>query len=76
MFFFVGFFGLGRGGRAERYWRLGWLLISEGLVLTSVWVIVFEGAGHPYKQNLIRFDGEIREVDPEVKTEKLRKNSI
>ena len=38
--------------------------------------VVFEGELHPYKENLIRFDGRIRRKDPEVKTEILKKKSI
>ena len=51
---------------------MGWvfcvLIISRG--------IVFEGELHPYKENLLRFDGRIRRRDPEVKTEILKKKSI
>ena len=39
-------------------------------------VIVFEGELHPYKENIIRFDGLIRKKEPEVKTEILKKKSI
>ncbi len=38
--------------------------------------IVFEGELHPYKENLIRFDGRTRRKEPEVKTEILKKKSI
>lgn len=37
---------------------------------------VFEGATHPYKENLIKFDGQIRRKEPEVKTEILKSRSI
>ncbi|KAI4096695.1 MAG: hypothetical protein LQ344_000835 [Seirophora lacunosa] len=37
---------------------------------------VFEGEAHPYKTNLIKFDGRTRRVEPEVKTEILKQNSI
>ena len=37
---------------------------------------VFEGELHPYKENLIRFDGRIRKKELEVKTEMLKKKSI
>ena len=45
-------------------------------VLTFSRGIVFEGELHPYKQNIIRFDGRIRRKEPEVKTEILKKRSI
>ena len=38
--------------------------------------IVFEGELHPYKQNIIRFDGRIRRKEPEVKIDILKKKSI
>lgn len=37
---------------------------------------MFEGEAHPYKTNLIKFDGRTRRVEPEVKTEILKQNSI
>jgi len=39
-------------------------------------VAVFEGEIHPYKQNFIRFDGKIRGIQVDVKTEVLKQNSI
>lgn len=39
-------------------------------------IVVFEGEAHPYKINLMKFDGKIRQVEPEVKTEILKKMSI
>ncbi|KAL9596568.1 MAG: hypothetical protein Q9219_005695 [cf. Caloplaca sp. 3 TL-2023] len=33
---------------------------------------VFEGEAHPYKSNLIKFDGRTRRVEPEVKMETLK----
>ena len=36
-------------------------------------LIVFEGAAHPYKENLIRLDGKTRIIDtPEVKLKLLK----
>ncbi|KAL8715092.1 MAG: hypothetical protein Q9220_001049 [cf. Caloplaca sp. 1 TL-2023] len=37
---------------------------------------VFEGEAHPYKINLMKFDGKIRKVEPEIKTEVLKQVSI
>ena len=37
---------------------------------------VFEGEAHPYKDNIIKFDGQIRKRDPDVKTEILKQKSI
>ncbi|KAL8663388.1 MAG: hypothetical protein Q9202_003907 [Teloschistes flavicans] len=37
---------------------------------------VFEGEAHPYKINLVRFDGKIRTVEPEVETQVLKQNTI
>ncbi|KAL8743271.1 MAG: hypothetical protein Q9190_004353 [Brigantiaea leucoxantha] len=37
---------------------------------------VFEGEAHPYKKNLIKFDGRTRKVEPEVKMEVLEQKSI
>ncbi|KAI4125703.1 MAG: hypothetical protein LQ338_004131 [Usnochroma carphineum] len=36
---------------------------------------VFEGEAHPYRKNLIKFEGRTRKVEPEVKTEVLKRNS-
>lgn len=42
-----------------------------------IWmVLVFEGEAHPYKENLIKFNGRIRRREPEVKTEVLKQRSI
>lgn len=45
-------------------------------MLTSGWVVVFEGEIHPYKENIIKFDGRIRRRDVDVKTGVLKQNSI
>ncbi|KAI4128757.1 MAG: hypothetical protein LQ347_004045 [Umbilicaria vellea] len=38
---------------------------------------VFEGAAHPYKENLVKFDGRTRTMDlPEVKTEMLETKPV
>lgn len=36
---------------------------------------MFEGEAHPYRKNLIKFEGRTRKVEPEVKTEVLKRNS-
>lgn len=51
---------------------MGW--ISSILIFSRG--IVFEGELHPYKANLIRFDGRIWRKESEVKTEILKKKSI
>lgn len=39
--------------------------------------VVFEGAAHPFKENLLKVDGRTRIVDmPEVKTELVKAKSI
>jgi len=47
-----------------------------GGVLICGWVVVFEGEIHPYKENLIRFDGQIRRREPDVKTKVLKQKSM
>ncbi|KAI4267747.1 MAG: hypothetical protein LQ337_008204 [Flavoplaca oasis] len=37
---------------------------------------VFEGEAHPYRTNLMRFEGRIRQVEPEIKTEVLKQTSV
>ncbi|KAI4211658.1 MAG: hypothetical protein LQ351_005561 [Letrouitia transgressa] len=37
---------------------------------------VFEGEAHPYKKNLVKFDGRTRRVEPETKAEILEKQSV
>lgn len=37
---------------------------------------VFEGDTHPYKENLIKFNGRIQKREPEVKIEILKLKSI
>lgn len=45
-------------------------------VVTDARVAVFEGEAHPYRTNLMKFEGRIRQVEPEVKTEVLKQMSI
>lgn len=45
-------------------------------VVTDGSVAVFEGEAHPYRTNLMKFEGRIRQVEPEVKTEVLKQTSI
>lgn len=45
-------------------------------VVTDGSIAVFEGEAHPYRTNLIKFEGRIRQVEPEVKTEVLKQTSI
>lgn len=45
-------------------------------VVTDGSIAVFEGEAHPYRTNLIKFEGRIRQVEPEVKTEALKQTSI
>lgn len=49
--------------------------VHDGDLLNGI-VIVFEGEAHPYKANFIRFDGQIRKREPEVRTETLKQKSI
>ncbi|KAL8804844.1 MAG: hypothetical protein Q9182_002338 [Xanthomendoza sp. 2 TL-2023] len=37
---------------------------------------VFEGEAHPYKKNMMKFEGRIRQAEPEVKAEILKRMSI
>lgn len=39
-------------------------------------ILVFEGEAHPYKKNLVKFDGRTRRVEPETKAEILEKQSV
>lgn len=39
-------------------------------------VVVFEGEAHPYKVNLVKFEGRTRRLEPEIKTEVLKQKSI
>ena len=44
--------------------------------IADLGVIVFEGHAHPYRENLIKFDGLIRKREPEVSTELLKRKSL
>ncbi len=58
--------GTGDGNGTREVW------CERGLM----WAPVFEGEAHPYKVNLVKFDGRTRKVRPEVNTEVLEQNSI
>lgn len=59
-----------------RYCENSWWEIVRFEVVTDGSVAVFEGEAHPYRTNLMKFEGRIRQVEPEVKTEVLKQTSI
>ena len=44
--------------------------------LTYGCILVFEGAAHPYKDNLIKFDGRTGRKELQMKTKVLEQKSI
>ena len=50
--------------------------LDISLTLLTLGGIVFEGDAHPYRENLIKFDGRIAKREPEVSTELLKQNSL